>query len=523
MTRALASCLLLVVTLACGGTSSTEPSPYEVCKADASPCCADSECAEGQVCDFAYICSVMGDHSVACSGGTGSRTCLDACADDGTCADPALTCVEREQFQGGDYAPTYRLCVSEVRDGDRPVARVGREQRGRYTLVWLAGSPYEMGQQHGQLLHDELAGGVEAIGTDPTLKVMFAAARAKGLLDLARDASYPELLEECRGMVDAAADVGWTEEMCLLLNFGDMVQEFLIFGVPEAARADGGCSQAIVSGPATADGRLYHARTLDWFVIDFVVEHPVLFVRQPTGGLAHVVIGFPGNLSPYQGMNEKGLVLASNQVDPIDASKDSLTGRSHVQLLAKALAEAGSLAEARALFLGEPDMTFEAIGASDPTAGEIFEVSPPLDAVRTQQDGVAILTNHFVAPGTSDLDEEPPSEGSRRRLARLQALVPKDGAETLYGTFTPEVLARVLRDRVNPDDGTVSAAGVVDDDSLSLATNGALYQVIFDPAGLRFWVAAGVLPVPEQPMTGFSLATLLNRKGYDGFPTYDLP
>jgi len=61
------------------------------------------------------------------------------------------------------------------------------------------------------------------------------------------------------------------------------------------------------------------------------------------------------------------------------------------------------------------------------------------------------------------------------------------------------------------------------DDGNSLATNGALYQVIFDPAGLRFWVAAGALPVPDQPLTGFSLAELLELKGYEQFPATDLP
>jgi len=131
---------LLLALVACGGDPAAEPSPYEVCKADGAECCADTDCGEGShICDFNYICSVMGDHSVECGGWSGSRTCLDVCALDGTCADAALTCVEREQFQGGDYGQTYRVCVAEPLDGDRPVARVGREQRGVHTVVWLAG------------------------------------------------------------------------------------------------------------------------------------------------------------------------------------------------------------------------------------------------------------------------------------------------------------------------------------------------------------------------------------------------
>jgi len=32
-----------------------------------------------------------------------------------------------------------------------------REDRGRVKVVWLQGTPYEMGYQHGMLLHDEIA------------------------------------------------------------------------------------------------------------------------------------------------------------------------------------------------------------------------------------------------------------------------------------------------------------------------------------------------------------------------------
>jgi len=519
----------LLWLLACGSSEARDPSPYEACKAAQAAvgqgtgpaCCADSECAEGQICDFNYLCSVMGDHSVECSGWSGSRACLDPCADDGSCAEAGLTCVEREQFQGGDYAPTYRLCVPEVREGDRPVPRVGREQRGVYTVVWLAGTPLEMGRQQGTLLHDELAAGVQAIENDPLLKAMFAMARSAGLVATAEAMSLPEVVEECEGLVETAGDTGWSMEHCLVLNFGDVVSEVLAFGKPTNAQIEPGCSQIVVSGEATADGRLYHARTLDWSVIRYMVDYPVVFVRQPTGGIAHVIVGFPANLSPYQGLNAKGLVLASNQVDPRDRTLFDVTGQSHVQMQARLLATASTLAEAHDAYLAMDHMSFESLVGSDPTGGAVFEVNPTRSAVREQVDGVVMATNHYLAADSDPYDEEP-SKGSVRRLTRLRQLVPPDGAETLYGTFTPEVLARVLRDRVNPDDGTSSPAGEVDD-GRSLATNGALYQVIFDPTGLRFWVAAGALPVPEQPMTGFSLAELLKLKGYDAFPTHDLP
>ena len=171
-----------------------------------------------------------------------------------------------------------------------------RETRGRYTVVWLHGTPYEMGQQHARLLTKELKAGLVAINEDLMLKAMFAMSRQLGLLDLARKQSYPDLLEECRGMAEAAKDIGWTEEHCLVLNFGDMVAEFIQYGKPTTADITPACSQVVAAGKATADGRLYHARILDWARIDFILDNPVIFVRQPTGRIPHVVIGFPGNL-----------------------------------------------------------------------------------------------------------------------------------------------------------------------------------------------------------------------------------
>lgn len=70
-----------------------------------------------------------------------------------------------------------------------------------------------------------------------------------------------------------------------------------------------------------------------------------------------------------------------------------------------------------------------------------------------------------------------------------------------------------MRDRVNPRTGEESPAGEIDDGA-SLATNGALYQVVFAPESLSFWVAAGHLPVPSQPFVGFNLGEMLGREGY---------
>jgi hypothetical protein len=68
---------------------------------------------------------------------------------------------------------------------------------------------------------------------------------------------------------------------------------------------------------------------------------------------------------------------------------------------------------------------------------------------------------------------------------------------------------------VNPETGVESPVDVFLDEQ-SLATNEALFQMIFDPAGRRFWMAAGAVPLHGQPLIGLSLGELL--EGSDAGP-----
>jgi hypothetical protein len=122
-------------------------------------------------------------------------------------------------------------------------------------------------------------------------------------------------------------------------------------------------------------------------------------------------------------------------------------------------------------------------------------------------DDTVFLTTHFVAPETISAGS-PAGNSSALRFERLSQLTAPGSPGSLHGTLDVETMVRVLRDRVNPRTGEEAPAGTFDNDA-SLATNGALYAIVFDPGALRFWAAAGAAPVPEQPFVGFSLAELL--------------
>ena len=408
--------------------------------------------------------------------------------------------------------------------GEETALVAHREQRGRYTVVWLHGTPYEMGQQHARLLKQELKAGLKAIDEDFVLKAMFVMADHLGLVDLARKSSYPDMLEECRGMAEESKDIGWTEEHCLVLNFGDVVAEQVQYGKPKNTDIAPGCSQVVASGKATADGRLLHARILDWSQIDFIINYPVIFVRRPAGKLGHAVIGFPGNLSPYQGINEAGISVASNEITPRDNTVTDSTGRSHVQLVGEILARARTLEQARTMARKVNSMSMELIVVADGNAGqaEVFELAPAAMEARPMKDGVVYATNHFVGAKTAPLDRDPIKQDSTLRLQRLEQLVQAGGSATLHGKLSPGALVQLMRDRVDPQTKVASKVETFDDGK-SLATNGALFQLVFDPRALNFWVAAGALPVPAQPYTGFSLGQLLGLEGHAGASPAQIP
>ena len=378
-----------------------------------------------------------------------------------------------------------------------------------WQIVWLAGSAYDMGHQQGTMLHAELGAGIDWLDQYHLIDILLPIARLLGLIDMAVDNSYPDTLAECRGLSDAAGDVGFTMEVCLLMNFGDVLVEFLGEGFPPALRGPG-CTQVAAAGDATVDGRLYHARGLDWSKIDYLLDYPVIFVRQPDDGIPHTFIGFPGNLSPYSGMNAAGVTVASNEADPLNNTVHDRYGRSHVQMQAMLLKTAGSLQEAQEFILAQDHMTVETIVVADAVAGEAaaFEMTGVGVGVRPLEQGVVVATNHFVAPETEDLDAEPAGASSLRRFTRATQLCGPDGDETHWGEIDPGVLISVLRDRVNPDNGETTPPGVFDNDE-SIATNGAIYQMVFSGEDLCFWVSGGEIPVPEQTFVGFSLGELL--------------
>ncbi|MBN2494367.1 MAG: hypothetical protein JXR96_07255 [Deltaproteobacteria bacterium] len=410
----------------------------------------------------------------------------------------------RSGFAGG-----LLLLLTACSDGSQEIQfEPGREERGAIHVLRLAGTPYEMGLQHGRLMASELAEGVEFVNTDVDFITLFSLARHHGFIDDAAAQSYPDILDECRGMAEACDEQGveWTEEMCLALGWGDVMLEHL-------QRIIAGCTQFVVSGPAVPGGGFYHARSLDWDDIGYLLAHPTIIARRPEGKLGYAVIGFPGNVAPYSGMNEAGLVVASNENNAIDDIDRQ--GRSHVQMIRQILQDCSSLEDAEGFLRAQDHTTAESLLVSEAASGRaaVFEMSASHMGVRELGEaGLLYMTNHFIHPDMAALHEPyGPDASSRTRLARLEQLLEPDGADSLYGHLDLEGAVRVLRDTTNPYTGVTHPPDLFDGGG-TIANNANVYAMVFDPNQPAIYLATGEPPIPQQRFVGLHLGELLGTE-----------
>jgi hypothetical protein len=385
-----------------------------------------------------------------------------------------------------------------------PAFEPSLEYSGAIAVLKVGGTPYEMGFQHGTLLREELLAGAEWLDNSE-LALLEPLAETYDLVDKAMAASYPEVIEECQGIVDAMDDPSWDMDRCMLLAYGDPVLEFI-------SQEVFGCSQFVASGEATADGGLIHGRNLDWSEVRHIIDHPTIIVRFPDEGMPTVVYGFPGNVSPYSGMNQAGLATASNEAHGLAAV--DWDGPAHTQMQAKILREASSLDEVEAFLLGEIHSSTELFVVSDGNTGEaaVFEMAPDGMSRRDiSADGVVYATNHFVNPTTEPLHEaQEPGGNSPARFERLVQLMEPDGVDSVHGGLDLDGAIGVLRDTYNPVTDTLHEPELMDDGD-TLANNGCIQSMVFLPGDGELHVAEGDVPIPQNPFREFTLDELFQQ------------
>jgi hypothetical protein len=358
-------------------------------------------------------------------------------------------------------------------------------------VLRVAGSFHDMGYQHGALLREEVRTGPipyfrgvvrrlmgQSLG--PLSPVAFQAAQhllgrrlqkrlppfaLETMAGLAEGAGLPleELLDGCT-MPDALL---WlAARMMRIRRTAPAVAHRLQLGL--------GCTSAIAWGDATRDGRLLHARNLDYHGVGNWPSHGAVIFHAPEAGQRYVSVSAAGvALGGVTAMNEAGLSLTVHQ--HMFTDRAALGGTLIGAIGDEVMRKAESLDDAERILAGNVPVGCWTYLITDARRREVlcFEENPERHAsIRTRSTDTT-----FGRP--------PPARPARPTTWRAAG----------PGSLDPAAMAAIIGDRGDARCRIRDSIGMV-------LTTGS---VVFRPEDGTLWVGSGEAPTSRGDFIPFSL------------------
>jgi hypothetical protein len=350
----------------------------------------------------------------------------------------------------------------------RMLAREGAgwlEDQDGTRVLYLKGTPAEMGRQHGVLMRRQVRDLVDKIVYGVGVGSSFEKGRwFFGEIQEAQRRLLPFMDPRYLEEMDAiAAAVGLEREEVRLANF-----------FPELFH----CSGFAVAGPATVDGRLYHGRILDYLKGVGLEPNAVVIVHQPNYGHAWVNVSYAGFIGSVTAMNEKRISIGEMG----GRGEGDWDGKPMAQLVREVMEKADSLDEALEIM------------RRGPRTCEYYYVIA--DGNTRQAVGIAATPTRFevVKPGEAH--------------PQLPHAIP--GAVLMSAGKRYEKLA----ERVQAHHGRLDAEKSRALMELPVAMNSNIHSVLFAPETLDLWVANadGQHVASHTRYTHYNLGELLQRQ-----------
>lgn len=401
--------------------------------------------------------------------------------------------------------------TSELR---REGAAWHRRVEGLHVLK-VAGSFHEMGRQHGVLLRDHIAGGpipyfrtyvermlgrsvLGKVGEKvvwPLLKQLIGRRVVKaipefaheGIRGLSEGSGMPlkELLDGC-SMPDSFM---WAAARALKMQkVGPAVHHRIALGL--------GCTSAIAWGGATADGKLLHARNLDYHCVESWPREQAVIFHDPESGQRYVSVAAAGVLmGGVTAMNEAGLSLTVHQHMFTTTTR---LGGTPIGLVGDIIMrEATNLDEAQAILAAHKPIGCWTYLVTDGKNREMlcWEESPDRSVAmrRSGQDGTFGYANIYLDPelgATEVAGYGSYWRANRGRHERVNGLLREQA-----GSLDANAMAAIIGDI--GDTGCRLRAPIA-----MLMTVGS---VVFRPEDGTLWVATGQAPTSQRKFVPFSL------------------
>ncbi len=370
---------------------------------------------------------------------------------------------------------------------------------GGIYLMYAAGSPYEIGVQQALLLEhlNPDSEGEELQKLDPFLQkhegfsaLEWAFKRfyfdAKMGLEIVRNIPQ-EYLEEIRGYADTMAP--GNREVFQSLIRSNAFQELAFLG----------CTSFAAWGESTEDGRMLHARNLDFTGLGALADFAFISIIEPDNGYPFAAVQYPTQVGLLHGMNSQGITVS---VDYSIATSQSimLDGISWPFLIRRIVQYASTIDEAIEIIKSSPGTIGLLILISDAKTNRaaVVEVNASEYTVREGRDYI-FAANRYLSDFMKNF-QAPIYTGSYLRENRLQELLLRN-----KGSITPAIMASFLRDKYEP--------GSADYNNFEWAIDvpGSVVSIVFDPSNSTIYASRikDWIPAPDNTLHAVSLERAL--------------
>ncbi len=282
------------------------------------------------------------------------------------------------------------------------MSRARMEKAGGLYALYLSGTPYEMGYQHGvlareaiQQFREEAYAYVETLVPIPK----FLARPALFYFASVYWKTIPaELREEMQGIADGA---------------GAHPIEVLVATAIWEMLLTSGCSEFAAVSPYTPDGSMLHGYNYDLMKAEHAIIQPYLaaIFYRPTEGLPFVTVNTVGSVGANAGFNDAGISVAwdDTHLNTNELFKDiKSTAVPFIITLRKLLQYAKTIDEAVTIALSglpRPLADIIVIGSAAEAAAIALETAGTLHARRAMEGGAVWSTNCFRSEELARYDQ----------------------------------------------------------------------------------------------------------------------
>jgi tetratricopeptide (TPR) repeat protein len=378
----------------------------------------------------------------------------------------------------------------EARDGKIWLGKSWVGQREGLTVVYLKGSPFEMGYADGVLMRDKMHTleneFIEMIrGYVPQHWFMeilknYVIYRNRHLSDFIPLDYRTEIYAASLGSTDIHPEEGNFYNRLLNYHAAHDVSYMMIDNPFISARA--GCTAFGAWGNATANGDLITGRNFDWEAAEVFSRDRVVEMCEPDGKIPFISLSWAGMTGVVSGMNRAGVSVTVNGAP----SKLPNTTATPVAIVAREIMENAHNLDEALKILRDANVfvsTIWLVGSRADGKFVVVEKTPNVTNAREAEGDSIVCPNHFETAGLKD---DPRNTNyiaeatSVSRETRLKELIQESN-----GKIDPALAAEFLRDRDLPG-GIFAGNGHRGSLNAFIAT----HATVMDLTSNTFWAAS---------------------------------